>query len=84
MTSEPRVYFVEEGEADVVTEEGAEAQRLGAGDTFGEIALLLTGPADGHGRGADTDAAPLALRAWLPGDPRTCTRARTRAASSRR
>ena len=37
------IYFVEEGEAEVVTEDGAGGQRLAVGDTFGEIALLLTG-----------------------------------------
>ena len=36
------IYFVEEGEAEVVTGDGA-AQKLAVGDTFGEIALLLTG-----------------------------------------
>lgn len=37
------IYFVEHGEADVTTESGEAAEALGAGDTFGEIALLLTG-----------------------------------------
>ena len=37
------IYLVEEGEADVITEGGTGAQRLGVGDAFGEIALLLTG-----------------------------------------
>ncbi len=37
------IYFVEEGEAEVVTEEESGGQKLGTGDTFGEIALLLTG-----------------------------------------
>jgi CRP-like cAMP-binding protein len=37
------IYLVEEGEADVLTEDDAVAQALGPGDTFGEIALLLTG-----------------------------------------
>ena len=37
------VYAIEEGEADVVTDDGGETRRLGPGDTFGEIALLLTG-----------------------------------------
>jgi CRP-like cAMP-binding protein len=37
------IYFVEEGEADVVTDDGQAAQPLGPGDTFGEISLLLTG-----------------------------------------
>ena len=36
-------YFIEEGHADVLTDDGEEAQSLGPGDTFGEIALLLTG-----------------------------------------
>jgi CRP-like cAMP-binding protein len=37
------IYFVEQGEADVVTDGGEATQTLGAGDSFGEIALLLTG-----------------------------------------
>ena len=37
------IYFIEEGEADVVTESGEGAQPLGPGDTFGEISPLLTG-----------------------------------------
>jgi CPA1 family monovalent cation:H+ antiporter len=37
------IYFIEEGEADVLIDGGAEAQALGPGDTFGEIALVLTG-----------------------------------------
>lgn len=35
------IYFIEEGNAEVLTD-GA-TQTLGPGDTFGEIALLLTG-----------------------------------------
>ena len=37
------IYFVEQGEADVLTEEGEAAHALGPGDTFGEIAILITG-----------------------------------------
>jgi CRP/FNR family transcriptional regulator, cyclic AMP receptor protein len=37
------VYFIEEGEADVVFEDGERGSALGPGDTFGEISLLLTG-----------------------------------------
>jgi CRP-like cAMP-binding protein len=37
------IYFIEEGEADVVTDSGETAALLGPGDAFGEIALLLTG-----------------------------------------
>jgi len=37
------LYFIEQGEADVLTEGGEASQALGPGDTFGEIALLLTG-----------------------------------------
>lgn len=37
------VYLVEDGMADVVNERGETTQTLGAGDTFGEIGLLLTG-----------------------------------------
>jgi CRP-like cAMP-binding protein len=37
------VYFVEQGEADVLTDGGEATQTLGPGDTLGEIALLLTG-----------------------------------------
>ena len=37
------IYFIEEGEADVVTESDEGAQPLGPGDTLGEISSLLTG-----------------------------------------
>jgi monovalent cation:H+ antiporter, CPA1 family len=37
------IYFIEQGEAAVLTGGGEEAKALGPGDTFGEIALLLTG-----------------------------------------
>jgi CRP-like cAMP-binding protein len=37
------IYFVEQGEADVRTDGGQETQTVGPGDTFGEIALVLTG-----------------------------------------
>jgi CRP-like cAMP-binding protein len=37
------VYFVEQGEADVLGESGEATQALGPGDAFGEIAALLTG-----------------------------------------
>ena len=37
------IYFIEQGHADVLTDGGEEIQTLGPGDTFGEIALLLTG-----------------------------------------
>jgi CRP-like cAMP-binding protein len=37
------IYFVEQGEADVLSESGEVTEALGSGDTFGEIALLLTG-----------------------------------------
>ena len=37
------IYFIEQGEADVLTDRDEVAQSLGPGDTFGEIALLLTG-----------------------------------------
>jgi CRP-like cAMP-binding protein len=37
------IYFIEQGHADVVTSGDEVAQTLGPGDTFGEIALLLTG-----------------------------------------
>ena len=37
------IYFIEQGEAAVLTEGGEETRTLGPGDTFGEIALLLTG-----------------------------------------
>jgi CRP-like cAMP-binding protein len=36
------IYFIEQGHADVLTD-GGEATQIGPGDTFGEIALLLTG-----------------------------------------
>jgi CRP-like cAMP-binding protein len=37
------VYLVEQGEADVVSDGGEVIRALGAGDTFGEISLVLTG-----------------------------------------
>jgi CRP-like cAMP-binding protein len=37
------IYVIEQGEADVLNENGEVAETLGAGDTFGEIGLLLTG-----------------------------------------
>jgi CRP-like cAMP-binding protein len=37
------IYFIEQGEADVLSDGGEVTQTLGAGDTLGEIALLLTG-----------------------------------------
>ena len=37
------IYFIEHGEADVLTDGGEAPQTLGPGDTLGEIALLLTG-----------------------------------------
>jgi CRP-like cAMP-binding protein len=36
-------YFIESGEADVVTGGGESSGVLGPGDTFGEIAAILTG-----------------------------------------
>ncbi len=37
------IYFIEQGEADVLSDGGEATQALGPGDTFGEISLLLTG-----------------------------------------
>ena len=37
------IYFIEQGEADVLTDGDEATQTLGPGDTLGEIALLLTG-----------------------------------------
>jgi CRP-like cAMP-binding protein len=38
------IYFIEQGHADVLTDDSDEAtETLGPGETFGEIALLLTG-----------------------------------------
>jgi len=37
------IYFIEQGAADVLSEGGKATKALGPGDTFGEIALLLTG-----------------------------------------
>ena len=36
------IYFIEQGHADVLPDGGEATQTLGPGDTFGEIALLLT------------------------------------------
>jgi CRP-like cAMP-binding protein len=37
------IYFIEEGYADVLNEDGEATNALGPGDAFGEIGLLLTG-----------------------------------------
>jgi CRP-like cAMP-binding protein len=37
------IYFIEQGEAAVLTDSGESTPALGPGDTFGEIAPLLTG-----------------------------------------
>jgi CRP-like cAMP-binding protein len=37
------IYFIEQGNADVLDEGGGTTNALGPGDTFGEIGLLLTG-----------------------------------------
>jgi CRP-like cAMP-binding protein len=37
------IYFIEQGKADVLTDGEEATETLGPGDTFGEIALLLTG-----------------------------------------
>ena len=37
------IYFVEHGEAEAVPEAGESKRAVGPGDTFGEIALLVTG-----------------------------------------
>ena len=37
------IYFIEQGHADVLPDGGQTTRTLGPGDTFGEIALLLTG-----------------------------------------
>jgi CRP-like cAMP-binding protein len=37
------IYFIEQGEADVLIDGGEGSLALGPGDTFGEIALMLTG-----------------------------------------
>jgi hypothetical protein len=37
------IYFIEQGDADVLPDGREATQTLGPGDTFGEIALLLTG-----------------------------------------
>ena len=37
------IYFIEQGEAEVLPDGQETTETLGPGDTFGEIALLLTG-----------------------------------------
>jgi CRP-like cAMP-binding protein len=37
------IYFIEQGKADVLADGDEATETLGPGDTFGEIALLLTG-----------------------------------------
>ena len=40
---ETAIYLIEEGAAEVLDDRGEEIETLGPSDTFGEIALLLTG-----------------------------------------
>lgn len=42
-TAGTSVYFVEQGNADVLDDDGEATNALGPGDPFGEIGLLLTG-----------------------------------------
>jgi CRP-like cAMP-binding protein len=37
------IYFIEQGQAEALTDGGESTQSLGPGDTFGEIGLVLTG-----------------------------------------
>jgi CRP-like cAMP-binding protein len=37
------IYFIEQGEADVIADSGEAAELVGPGDAVGEIGLLLTG-----------------------------------------
>jgi CRP-like cAMP-binding protein len=37
------VYFIEEGQAEALTDSGESTQALGPGDAFGEIGAVLTG-----------------------------------------
>jgi CRP-like cAMP-binding protein len=37
------IYFIEQGVAEVLVDDGELTETLGPGDTFGEIGLLLTG-----------------------------------------
>ena len=37
------IYFIEEGEAEVLSDGGETTRVLGPGDAFGEISLILTG-----------------------------------------
>jgi CRP-like cAMP-binding protein len=37
------IYFIEEGEAEVLFDDGETTESLGRGDAFGEISLILTG-----------------------------------------
>jgi CRP-like cAMP-binding protein len=37
------IYFIEQGQAEVLDDSGGTTEALGPGDTFGEIGLLLTG-----------------------------------------
>jgi CRP-like cAMP-binding protein len=67
------IYFIEEGHADVLTDRGEAAQTLGPGDTFGEIALLLTGQRTATVVARTTNAPPLAFRSELPGHPSSRT-----------
>jgi len=56
------VYFIEQGNADVLNDDGEVTNTLGPGDAFGEIGLLLTGE-----RTATVAASTPMRLLWLSG-----------------
>jgi len=56
------VYFIEQGNADVLNDDGEASNTLGPGDAFGEIGLLLTGE-----RTATVAASTPMRLLWLSG-----------------
>ena len=64
------IYFIEQGDAEVLPDGHVRAtETLGPGDTFGEIALLLTGERSATVVARTPMQLPLALRPGLPAHP---------------
>jgi CRP-like cAMP-binding protein len=62
------IYFIEQGNADALTNDDAATQTLGPGDTFGEIALLHR-TTNGDRTRAHAAPAPVARWARLRANP---------------
>jgi len=65
------VYFIEQGNADVLNDDGEVTNTLGPGDAFGEIGLLLTGE-----RTATVAASTPMRLLWLSGQDFDAIRSR--------